>query len=205
MYDMDVNFIEEKNKLTNKPIYLYTIFDYDGAGSNLYFAESDTNIIFDGITYQKFPIKHSEIGENSSGEIDSFDVQISNVSRFMQAYLEAYDFRGKKIEIMLVWADRLDEAENKIKFTFYIDSYNANEKVVNFKLTSKFDLLDVQLPFGTYNRNYCRWRFKSSECGYTGTVTSCKKTKQECRDVMNNVLRYGGFPSIPANGKRIFV
>ena len=41
----------------------------------------------------------------------------------MQAYLEAYDFRGKKIEIMLVWADRLDEAENKIKFTIENEKY----------------------------------------------------------------------------------
>ena len=202
---MDADFIAEKNKLANKPIYLYTIFDYDGLGNDLRYAEWDTNITFDSLTYTKFPIKHTEIGENSTAEIDTFSVQVANVNRALQAYLETYDFRGKKVVIKLVFADKLNDPDAFIDFTFYIDTYTANESVVDFKLSSRFDLLDVKLPLGTYNRNFCRWRFKSTECGYSGAETTCDKMKQTCRDTMDNVLRFGGFPSIPANGKRIFV
>lgn len=207
MLELDADFIEEKNKLSNKPIYLYTIFDYDGLniGNNLYFAEWDSDVVFDGITYQKFPIKHTDIGENSNAEIDTFSVQVSNVNRALQSYLEVFDLRGKRVVVRLVFADKLDNADAKIDFTFYIDNYTANEQVVDFKLSSKFDVLDVMLPLGTYNRNFCRWRFKSGECGYTGLQSTCNKTKQTCRDVMYNVARYGGFPSIPANGKGIFL
>ena len=188
----------EKNKQENAPIYLYTIHNYDGSSHNLNFAEYDADIVFAGVTYSRFPIKHSNIGENSSGETDQFSVTVSNVDRMIQAYLELYDFRGKKVTVTMVWANQLADTDACITWDYYIDNYTANEDAVEFTLSSKFDVLDVQLPAGTYHRNNCRWKFKSAECGYAGAQTTCDKRKATCRDTMNNLARYGGFPSIPS-------
>ncbi len=199
---MNESFRTEKNKSTNVPIYLYTIYDYNGEGDNLNFAEWDEDIIFDEVTYHKFPIKHDEIGENTQNETPAIKVKISNVSRLIQYYLEAYDWRNKKVRIRLIWLDKLDEEDTKLDFIFYIDSYTANESIAEFLLLPKIDALGVILPKRVYSRNYCQWRFKGVECGYSGVEIECNKTKQRCKE-LNNYIRFGGFPAIPE--KKMYV
>ena len=196
MYTQDSTFKSEKNKPENQPIYLYTIEDYDGA-TDLNLAEYDTDIVYDGITYTKFPIKHDNIGENSQGQIDVVNVSVSNVNRTIQSYLESYDLRGKKVIITLVWANQLADVDANIKFTYYIDNYSANQGTVDFSLSSKYDIIDLTLPKSSYNRNYCRWNFKSTECAYAGAETTCDKRKATCKTTMLNIARFGGFPSVP--------
>ena len=83
-------FIENKNAQTNKPVYLYTLYDYDDASSNLYFAEYNEDITYDGQTYQAFPITYDIVSENMHGEIDTIKLAVSNVSRLVEAYIENY-------------------------------------------------------------------------------------------------------------------
>jgi len=69
---------------------------------------------------------------------------------------------------------------------------------VTFTLTSKFDILSVNLPARKYSRNYCGWKtLGCTECGYGGAETECNKTLTRCR-VLANSGRFGGFPSIPS-------
>lgn len=201
MRTTNATFIAEKNKPENRPIFLYTIFDYDGASSNLYFAEHDENIVFNGVTYQKFPITHDLITEDAQHESSSMKLSISNVSRLIQAYLEQYDMHDKKVVITMVYADHLDDPDAKLEDTFYIDSYTADEEKAEFTLSSKFDVLDVMLPSRKYMRNNCGSKFKSAECGYGGAETTCNKTFARCRQLANQ-KRFGGFPSIPS--QRVF-
>lgn len=196
MKDVTSDFLKEKNKLENQPVFLYTLYDYDGS-NDLHFAEYDVDIVFNGITYTKFPITHEFTSENAQLEIDQVRVSVSNVNRLIQTYIEQYDLRGKKVDIMLVWADKLAQTSNYLKNTYHIDSYSANEQSVSFVLSSRFDVLDLKLPKRLFNRNYCSWAFKGTECAYAGVETTCDKTLQRCR-VIGNELRFGGFPSIPS-------
>ncbi len=200
--NINATFISEKNKRENTPIFLYTIYNYNGAGSNLYFAEWDADVVFNGITYLKFPITHDSIGENIVGEIDKMRIKLSNVSREIQAYLEAYDWRKKKVSVKIVWANQLSDTSAYLEDIFYIDSYSADQNNVNIVLASKLDVLGINLPTREYWRTYCTWKFKSTECGYTGGETSCNKTKTRCKQ-LNNYRRFGGFPSIPSH--RVYV
>lgn len=201
MRNINSAFRTEKNSATNKPIFLYRIYDYDGA-NDLLFAEYDANITFNGEVYLAFPITHEFVEETANQEIAQIKVRASNISRYIQAYLEQYDLRGKRVDIILVWANQLNNPDVKIVDTYYIDSYAANEMDVEFTLTSKFDVLEVPLPSGKYLRSHCRWVFKSPQCGYSGSETSCNRTFQRCQD-LNNVARFGGFPSIPI--RRLYV
>lgn len=199
---IDSTFKSEKNKAENQPIFLYTLHSYDGS-NNLTLAEYDADVVYSGITYTKFPIKHDQISDNSKSQVDSLKVTVANVNRVFQSYLETYDLRGKKITIKLVWANQLTDTDAYMDFIYYIDSYTATEETVELVLTGRLDILDAKLPYGKFNRNYCRWKFKGTECGYSGGQTTCNKTKQTCRDTMANILRYGAFPSVPTT--RIYV
>ena len=199
--DIDATFKQEKAKQENRPVFLYIIEDYDGS-NDLYLAGYDEDVIYNGVTYTRFPITHEFIGENNQGQIDQVKVRLANVSRLIQLYLEQYDFRGRKVIILTVWADQLADPDAYIDDIFYVDNYTADQNNVEFTLTSKFDVLGVDLPARRYARNYCSWKFKSAECGYMGVELTCDKTKQRCKQ-LNNYQRYGAFPSVPT--RRIYI
>ena len=195
-------FKSEKNKEANSPIFLYTIYDYDGLGTDLRFCGWSSDVTYDGQVYTAIPVRHEAVGSNSAGEIDSVKLVLGNADRSLQSYLENYDFRGKKVSIKLVWADLLDDNTAFIEDIFYINSYVADEEKVVVNLKSKLDVLDVMIPCRIYVRDYCQWEFKSPECGYSGSETSCSKRLSRCRE-LGNVSRFGGFPSVPS--KRIYI
>jgi lambda family phage minor tail protein L len=194
-----------------KPIFLYTIYDYLGTGIDKHFAAYSQDVTFDGIKYDKFPITHDQITENTKGEIDSTKIQISNISRLIEYYLQNYDLRGKKVSIKLVDADLLDDPDAYIEFSNYIDSYTSNVKDVVFTLMSKYDILNLMLPSILWLRDYCQWEFASpairalgrgEECGYANSETECNRTWQRCQE-LGNSRRFLGARGIP--GRRGYV
>ncbi len=199
--ETDSAFKQEKAKRENTLIFLYTLEKYDGI-NDLCFASFDEDVIYNGVTYSRFPITHEFVGENNQGQIDQVKVRLANVSRLIQLYLEQFDFRGKKVTIRMVWLDQLSDPDAFMDDIFYIDSYTADQNNVELTLTGKFDVLGVDLPARRYSRNYCSWKFKSIECGYAGAELTCNKTKQRCKQ-LDNYQRFGAFPSVPA--RRIYV
>jgi lambda family phage minor tail protein L len=200
------NFIAEKNADKCKPIFLYTLYDYDGANNDLYFAEWDENVTFDGQTYIAFPITHDSISENTIGQIDKVRISLCNISRYIQAILETYDLRNKKVDIAIVFEDQLADTEAVVTETYWIGGYTADQENVMFTLTSKFDLLEVTLPLRKYTRNQCAWKYNESECGVSSAIytlySTCPRTLAACR-IRQNSERFGGFPSIPQ--RNIFI
>jgi len=170
------DFITEKNAETNKPIFLYRVQiaadpDADGAEDDLYLAEYDEDVEFfkdenTAQTYTKFPITHESVSENTGLVVDTVQVSVMNVSREIQAYLEANDgLIGRKVTIRQVFADYLTDPDAYIEDIFFIDSVPSyDEKVINFTLTSKFDLLKLTLPRRYYRRDFCQWKYKDQGC-----------------------------------------
>lgn len=196
-------FLEEKNKETNQPIVLFTIYDYDGQSNNLYLTQSKEDVTFDGTLYSAYPITFDRIGENSQGEIGQLRVSISNVNRIIQSYLEVYDFHKKKVKITVVFRNLLSDPDCKREDIFYVKGYTSNAQAATFTLSSRFDVLHLKIPLRTYFRTRCGWKeFGGTECGYSGSETECNRTLQRCRE-LNNSARYGGFPSIPTD--RFFI
>ena len=164
--------------------------------NNLYFAEAKADIVFDGITYTAFPIALDPISESTTGEIDSIRIKMGNASRVIQAYIENYDMRGKKVGIKIVWANLLADTDNYLEYVFYIDNYDFTAASAVFTCSSKFDVLNVELPYGKYTRGVCRWIFRGAICLYSGAQATCNLTMADCR-IRQNILRFGAFPSIP--------
>jgi len=199
--DVTESFKSEKAKKENSPISLYVLEKYNGV-DDLCLAGWDEDIVYDGVTYSRFPIMHEFVGENTEGRIDQVKVRLSNITRLIQSYLEETDFRGKKAIIRTVWRDELSDPDAHLDEVFYIDNYTADEHNVEFTLTSKFDVLGTDLPARRFSRNYCLWKFKSLECGYSGEETACNKTKERCK-ALANYQRFGAFPSVPL--RRIYI
>jgi phage-related protein len=74
----------------------------------------------------------------------------------------------------------------------------ADEKWVSFTLGAPSPFR-VRFPRNRILKDYCRWRFKSTECGYSGGETTCDKTLAQCR-LRSNSARFGGFPGVGHGG-----
>lgn len=89
---------------------------------------------------------------------------------------------------------------------------NENSVFVEWELTAPYDLMGVRIPRRQCIQNVCSWKYRSSECGYTGTAyfnikdeqvgsptqDLCGKRVSSCklRFPGGQALPYGGFPSI---------
>ena len=202
MRNLVIPFKTEKNKQENAPIFLYEIYDYDGQGHDLPFAEYPTNITFNGIEYIAFPITFETISEQTGAAIDEIKIILANISRLIQSYLEQYDFRGKKVRILQIFYATKDDPTAYVDYVFYIDRYDADRNNVTFYLSSKTNVRGVKIPLRTVLRNRCQWDFKSPECGYNNGVSECNRQLQTCK-TLGNSKRYGAFPS--AGGRRMWV
>jgi lambda family phage minor tail protein L len=95
---------------------------------------------------------------------------------------------------------------------YYVDRKSRETRdVVEFELAASFDLEGVTLPRRQIVQNVCPWRYRGSECGYTGSnyfnandqsvVSSiqdiCGKRLASCqvRFGQNAELPFGGFPA----------
>lgn len=85
---------------------------------------------------------------------------------------------------------------------------SENKYLIEWELASAFDVQGVMLPFRQIIQNSCSWKYRSAECGYTGTsyfdrndlATTqakdvCAKRLSSCKARFgNNYLPFGGFP-----------
>lgn len=172
------NFVAEKNAETNEPIWLYRIGVSDtpevSGESDLFYTNQPFPVEYfktdAGIdtpqTYEPAPIKHSGIGANMQGTIDSVTLTLSNVTRQAEAFIEARDaLRGRRVTIRQIFRDELDDPQAYVEEVYYVDSVPGSDpREAKFRLTTKMDVLNVRVPRRRYLRNYCQAIYKGAGC-----------------------------------------
>ncbi|HOE64484.1 MAG TPA: hypothetical protein PK650_12105 [Candidatus Sumerlaeota bacterium] len=208
-----IAYFQEKNKITNAPIWLYRVgVDSANPATDLFLCEGMESVAYfkDKMTpqiYTPFPIKHDILQENSQGNIDSIKLRIANVSRDVQVYLESKEgLRDCKITIRLVFSDLLYDPDAHVEYIYYVDSCVANEQAAEFTLHSGLDLLRVSVPKRKFLRDRCQHIYKGVGCWLAnGSMPTgfdandpdeCNKTIEDCERHKNNT-RYGAFKGVP--------
>lgn len=139
------------------------------------------NVVFAGITYTAAPIEVDGFELNSKGTLPRPTMRIANVTGAISALLLAYNPLQAKVTRIRTCKKFLDgvnfaggtnpTADPTAKFEdqiWYIDRVSKeNIQLVEFELTSKLDLTNLQLP-GRQVQDYCPWVYRGAECGYTG-------------------------------------
>ena len=124
------------------------------------------------------------------------------------------------LPVVFMSNDELAQMPFGSSFVFDVECYTnlfyiafkclATGKVVEFELSSVFDLMGVQLPYRQIIKNTCPWKYRGPECGYTGPYfdknnqqTSmsgadyCTKRYDACNARRNyfadGVIHFGGF------------
>lgn len=191
------------------------------ANDKFYFTNQlkpdSSKIQWKGNTYEPLPIISSGYEKNTTGQIAQPSLTVANImGTFTQLIDSLDDLVGAKVTRRRTLGKYLDgeaTADSTQEFPidiFFIERKSAeNALSITWQLASMFDLEGLMLPRRVITQNYCQWKYRSSECGYTGgavakaddTPTSnidedvCGKRVSSCQLRFSNTsLPFGGFP-----------
>jgi phage-related protein len=204
---LSIASVIEANRLSSEipflPLIDLEIIDPETGmvAATLHIARNTEAVVFNGKTYEPgvFDIQLHE----SAGEAPSVSLSVNDYTQTIQAYMEQYAGGvGSTVVFYLVNAGNL-AAGPEVQETFLITGASSSEYSHSFQLGADNVLMQA-FPRRRQTRDYCQWRFKSQECGYTGGVTTCDLTLQGPNGcaAKSNTINFGGFPGINANGFR---
>lgn len=189
------------------------------AGTN----QLNQNIVWQGNSYTRYPLEVSGFDYIGDGSIPRPKMRVSNALSAITALLLAYkDLLGAKVTRKRTLAKFLDaanfdggvnvSADPTAQFPddiFVIDRKTGeNREVVEFELTTSFDLAGIQLPRRQIIQNVCAWKYRGGECGYAGNdyfTSSDAPTVEVSQDVCGKRIssckaRFGETEELPFGG-----
>jgi lambda family phage minor tail protein L len=130
------------------------------------------------------PVKADGFEYSNTGTLPRPTLTISNLDGTMTTLLllvnattPGNDLGGatvKRIRTLKKYLDGETAADPHAKFPdeiWYVDrKASENRDSVSFELASKFDLAGVMIPKRQIIANICQWKYRSTECGYTGSI-----------------------------------
>ena len=191
------------------------------AADKFYFANQikpdGQKIQWKGKVYETLPIASTGFERSSSGQLPQPILTVANVfGTFTEGIKTLDDLVGAKVTRRRTLGKYLDEEPNANpnqefpEDIYYIEQKTAeNAVIITWTLVSVYDLEGLQLPKRIITQNLCQWKYRGSECGYTGgpvadsrdrrTTSSsadvCGKRLKSCQlRFPNQSLPFGGFP-----------
>lgn len=196
------------------------VLDAESVGAEVYrFHNHDSEpIYFQGYRYDPWPIEASGF-EMSGSSVPTPRLKLGNVGGFITALcLQFDDLVGTRLTRKRTLAKYLDgypeedpDEEFSPELWFVEQKLGESSEVVEFELASAMDFQGVVLPRRQVIANYCPWRYRGVECGYTGgpvadefdiittdaSKDKCSKRLSGCylRFGRDNPIPFGGFPA----------
>lgn len=199
----------EKNKLTTNSVFLCLLeIHIPSVTEVIRIVNNNEDINWNSQTWQRFPFEIEEISESSNAETSQFQIKVSNIYNNIGNYVREYEVYVKQngftpitTTLYIVNSKDLDNTQAIYSTNLILSNSSLNFAEVTFTVSAR-DLYRVMTPSIKMYPNSCRFKFKSSQCGYRGGANSCDKTLKRCQE-LNNSGRFGGFPSIGNQGVSI--
>jgi len=180
----------------NQVIELFEISDIRGDSSSIYFYGGINNfnegIIFDGKTYIYLPFSGEDFATRGDGKMNRPKIKIINHLGLFSKYIKNKDdLLRARVHRTRTFVKFLDK-ENFLNFdedyeywynlgidpdpsaiikkeTWLIaQKINENKNYIEYELANALDLDNITLPRRKIINNYCSWKYRGSQCGFTG-------------------------------------
>lgn len=195
--------IAEKNKLEGSGAWIVLLKVSFSDGTTIRVCRNNEDITWNSYTWTAFPFELDDARETAEGDHNILTIRIGNVTRTIQTYMEvdgANGGVGADVTLYVVHSDHLDLTTAEVEETFICTAAEANSQWAFFSLAAP-NQVRVLFPPERYMKNFCRFSFQGSKCGYSGSTpaTGCVKTIENCR-YYGNTRYFGAFPGIPEGG-----
>jgi lambda family phage minor tail protein L len=135
-----------------------------------------SKIIWQGNLYEPFPIAITGFETTTKGTIPQPELAVANVLGTLASAVNSLDdLVGAKITRRRTLGKYLDNSTSPDPSEeFPLDVYYIERKIsetnlsITWQLASKIDLEGLQLPRRVITQNYCIWKYRGAECGYSG-------------------------------------
>ncbi len=203
---LSVASVIEKNRLSSDTAWLICldidVIDPASAGlvETIHIVRNTEAITFNGFDYQpaSFDIELKE----ESGTQQSIKLTIRDYTLAVQQRMQDYAGGvGFGVAITVVNADALSQPPEIVE-NFEVIGAESASYACTFTLGAENNISKT-FPRRRQTKDYCQWRYKSEECGYTGSMPSCDlslKGMNGC-GAHQNVVHFGAFPGI--NGRDV--
>lgn len=204
---LSVASVIEKNRLSSDTPWLICLDidvvdpDTGGVVEQLHFVRNSEPVAFNGNTYQAASFDMELKSE--SGESQSVRLTLKDHSRFVQKRMQMYQGGvGFGVTLTVVNGAALDKPPEVQEF-FEVVGADSGNYVCNFTLGTE-NAITKTFPRRRQTKDFCQWRYKSEECGYSGTMSSCDLSRAGANgcEAHGNVIRFGAFPGINAANVR---
>lgn len=206
-YNLSIVTAAQKNLIASDKAFLVCLeIDVKNITSGafvetIYLVNNNENITVNGINYNAFAFDMSI--QHESGSQPTVSLTIEDISSAVQQKMQEHG-GGVGFEVRIkIFNEVNTDSEPEIVETFEVIDATAKDYVVSWTLGTE-NLLGKRFPNRRQLKDRCTWVFKSGDCGYTGSDTTCDYSLQGPNGcgLKNNTRNYGGFPGIKSNGIR---
>lgn len=197
MLTLSAAAIIEKNKFMSDSVWLILLEVHTPEGI-IRIVANNKNVNWNGYEWTAFPFVIDNI-KYDKDELIEVPIKVSNVSRFIEYFVEYYDgLVGQDIILRVVNSNFLHIPDPELEECFVITSSSCDSQWCTFKLGIGFPLRK-RFPPRRILKDYCEFKYKGVECGSTSSLPDCPKTLFGCFE-RNNQLRFGGEFSMVIGG-----
>lgn len=179
-------------------------------------------VVWQGLSYQPLPVEAQGFDLSARGVLPRPKLVVANAGGYLSAEVKSFnDYVGCKVTRKRTFAKYLDTVNfpggvnpdaDPNQFLpddlWYVErKVSENRYLIEFELSSAFDLMGQKLPNRQIIQNSCSWKYRSAECGWTGANydknnapstagnDACGKTLAACKVRFGTQpIRFGGFP-----------
>lgn len=197
MLDLSAAAIIEKNKLVSDSVWII-LLEITTPDETIRIASNNTDIEWNGYTWTAFPFIIDDMKYDKE-ELIEVPVRVSNVTKFMEYFVEYYDgLVNQEVVLRVVNSNFLDEEKPELEENFVITSTTTDSTWCTFKLGSGFPLRQ-RFPKDRLLKDFCPFVYKGVECGSTSSEPDCPRTLYGCY-LRGNTPRFGGEPAMVIGG-----
>ena len=171
----------------SKTAHTHLLLDVVAGAQSFYFA--DMTLTFGGNDYLPRLTFEDSLTQHRSLQLDRATVVVENGSLYFTELMKTVTLDGATATLRRLYSEA-DEAVTI--FGGSIASVRIERRRAELVMTSGLDPTARRIPERVYSQ-LCTWKFKSLECGYTGSeFTVCNKSFADCT-ARAQTHRFNGF------------
>jgi phage-related protein len=177
-------------------------------GTVIRVVRNTEDVTWDGETWTAFNFHVAELPTDSKGSPPELVIQVSNVARTLQGYLEEGEGGvGATFRLIVIHSDNVETSTSELDETFICMGTRADATWAYFTL-SVDNIHLKRFPRDRFLYDKCRYLgkpvaagggFKGTWCRYDGSATTCTGKLSRCQQ-LGNSERFGSFPAMVGGG-----
>ena len=169
------------------------------------FCNDNADITFESNVYTSFPFEFQPIKSSNDGHVPSVDLKVCNVTRFLQKELNDQDGAvGATVKATIINVGYLTEDYSLLEMEFTVMLCTVDEEWINWTL-GMINPKNMAFPVDRILKNHCQYPYVTDgtgECKYSGALTTCLRTYDDCINHANQT-NFGGWVGVEEGGIRI--